>query len=415
MTRGTPANAILHVDCATTYGGSVRCLENFLTARRDASIRHIVCVSPSLVARSRLAECCSRLVSVPTLYGHSSRPPVGRRVRTVLRILSTTVSVSRLIVRENVRLVRLNNSPAAHLGPVIAARLLRIPCVAWLRSFPDATEKRATWMTGKNISLVAVSESVRMAYIARGVSADRIITLYDGTDVPSLPGPATQCDAPRPRFTAGMLTRLVAWKGCTDFVRAAALVLSDDPDARFVIAGPDDPTEPRFRSQLTEEVRRLGVAHAVALAPAVADPRQFLLSLDCLVNPSYPAEPFGMSVLEAMALGRAVIATEGGGAAEIIEHGRSGLLVPASDHAALARTIRQLLRDERLRRTLGTHARQRVATTFELGNRTVRQEEFLRSLIFSRGARRNRSSSASRMGAHAQRSREGAQNRPEVN
>jgi glycosyltransferase involved in cell wall biosynthesis len=371
--------AILHVDSAATYGGSLRCLENFLKTRRDATLRHIVCVSPNVIAGTRLRECCSRLVPLPALNGHSSGPATPSRARTTRRVLRTALSVYRLIVRENVKLLRLNNSPTVHLGSLIAARLRRVPCVAWLRSFPASTRDAAAWLIGANIALVAVSESVRDAFIRRGVRADRITTLYDGTDV--APEQAPRADRPQPRFTAGMLTRLVAWKGCADFVQAAALVLRDAPEARFVIAGPDDPTEPHVRSQLAGEIRRLGVEHAVTLAAAVDDPLQFLLSLDCLVNPSYPAEPFGMSLLEAMALGRPVVATEGGGPSEIIEHGRSGLLVPARDPAALAGAMAQLLRDERLRVALGTCARQRVVTTFELQSRTATQEAFLRHLI----------------------------------
>jgi len=158
-------------------------------------------------------------------------------------------------------------------------------------------------------------------------------------------------------------------------------VLQEYPEVCFEIAGNEDLSEPGFKAKLIREIERLGVGDKVVVRGFSSDPQKFILSLDCLVNPSYPAEPFGMSIIETMALGRPVVATREGGPAEIIEDGRSGLLVPPRDPKALTAAMLRLIRDRDLCTAIGDEARRRVADRFEVKSQVAKQEAFLRRVL----------------------------------
>ncbi|MEB3196960.1 MAG: glycosyltransferase family 4 protein [Candidatus Sericytochromatia bacterium] len=101
---------------------------------------------------------------------------------------------------------------------------------------------------------------------------------------------------------------------------------------------------------------------------------------DVFVAPS-PFEPFGMVYLEAMACGKPVVACRAGGALEIIEHGRSGLLVPASHPEALANALRTTVENEAWRRRLGEAAHQEVQQRFTLAQLAARTESHYRTAV----------------------------------
>jgi glycosyltransferase involved in cell wall biosynthesis len=224
---------------------------------------------------------------------------------------------------------------------------------------------------------VAMSKAVHAAYLAEGVPPQRLRLAYDGAEIPERP---TRRDGVPRAMRVGTLGRLVAWKGLATVVEAASLVVREFPGARFEIVGNDDPSEPGFRAELLREIERRGLSGSVAVQDFAADPSAFVASIDCLVNPSFPAEPFGMSIVEAMADACPVIATHSGGPAEIIEDGRSGLLVPPEDPAALAAAILRLAQDSDYRRTMGEEARRRVAALFEVGAKVAEQEALLMTL-----------------------------------
>lgn len=285
--RARPAekrDVIVHVECASAYGGSVRCLEHFLAARPHGAYRHVVCLYTWLPATGVLAALSDDVWLAP--------PPArrGAGVRGAVRYLADQLwSIAWFYVRLRkgaVALIRLNNGPNTHVTAVLAARLARVPCVAWLRSFPRSRATRR-WRLAMALPthLVAVSEAVRRAHVAAGVPADRIVTMYDGTALSRHVDWKPRRGGPR-QFRVGTLGRLVRWKGLTDFVRAAALVCRQHADVAFVIAGEEDPDDAGFRAELLREVKRLGVEGTVKLTGFCAEPASYLGSLDCLVQPS---------------------------------------------------------------------------------------------------------------------------------
>lgn len=372
---------ILHLEGARQFGGSVRCLQNFLAHTSSPSMRHVVGLYAPLDATAALAAASAGVHVAPGLARADASPE--RPVLNVLCNVRRFAWISRLIRTYRVSLVRLNNGPALHGAAVLAARAARVPCVAWLRSFPAQGASVERRWQGWIAKYVAVSDAVKAAYVDAGVSADRICTSYDGTSVPAEPCEPT----PGPTFRVGMAGRLVRWKGLLDLVAAAELVVRECPTARFEIMGNGDASEPAFRSDLLAEIQRRQLQPYVVVRDFSPDPTAFLRSLDCVANPSFPAEPFGMSVIEAMALSRPVVATVGGGPSEIIEDGVSGLLVPPHDPGALAAALVRLGRDPARRRAIAAATHPRVLARFEVRRQVAQQERLLLDLVVRRSSR----------------------------
>ena len=143
----------------------------------------------------------------------------------------------------------------------------------------------------------------------------------------------------------GIVGRLDRWKGQDVFLRAASLVARRRPDARFaVVGGALIGYEGSYPDDLERLAAELGLADRVHFAGHQDDPYPWLDALDVAVLAS-EAEPFGLVVVEAMVLGTPVVATAPGGPEEIVEHGRSGLLVPSGAHEELATAILRVLDD----------------------------------------------------------------------
>jgi glycosyltransferase involved in cell wall biosynthesis len=158
------------------------------------------------------------------------------------------------------------------------------------------------------------------------------------------------------------VTPLRSGKGVETLIDAWPAVLAWHPRATLAIAG--DGSEER---QLRERASAAGLDDAVRFLGFADEPLSVIAGGDVAVHPSW-AESFPYGVLEAMTTGVALVATDVGGTAEAVEDGRSGLLVPPRDAAALADAISGLLADRDRARSLGEAAQARVRERFTLGH-----------------------------------------------
>jgi glycosyltransferase involved in cell wall biosynthesis len=177
----------------------------------------------------------------------------------------------------------------------------------------------------------------------------------------------------------GMLARFDAWKGHQVFLDAAARVARHRGEVRFVMVGgamnaSQLPHVGRCRDAALERRRRLGLEARVSVIGHREDVPRVLAALDVLVCPS-DHEPFGMVVLEALAAGTPVVASDSGGPSEILEDGRSGLLFPTGDPEALAGTLLRLLDEPGLQQALAGAGRRRVREAFGRGRYAREMQE----------------------------------------
>ncbi len=162
------------------------------------------------------------------------------------------------------------------------------------------------------------------------------------------------------RKIIGIVGRLDPWKGQVTFLRAARLIADRRPDVRFaVVGGALIGYEGSYPDDLLALAAELGLAGDVHFAGHQDDVYPWFDALDVAVHASQ-GEPFGLVVVEAMALGTPVVASTPGGPAEIVEHRRSGLLVPANAEEPLAAAILEILDDPALAARLSVNGQRRV-------------------------------------------------------
>jgi len=180
----------------------------------------------------------------------------------------------------------------------------------------------------------------------------------------------------------GMVARLEHWKGAHVFVEAAAKILERHPEARLFVVGGDHPLDVAYAERVRAMVRELHCGERFILTgqrPMTEVPL-WHAAADLIVHPVVGIEPFGMSVVEAMAAGKVVVASDLGGPAEVIENGVSGILIRGGDAGLLASTVLRLLEDPDRRDAIEEQARLR-AQSFSVDAFAARFNQLMTQLL----------------------------------
>ena len=275
-------------------------------------------------------------------------------------------------------LVQTNGMKAHVLGAWAAPR--GVPVVWHLHDYPGSRPVMARllrWSRRRRVRGVAVSRSV--AADAARVLGPRvpIETVYTAVDLARFaPGPghgewldrlAGFPPAPGGTVRLGLVATYARWKGHEVFLEAISRLPTDLPVRFYVIGGPiyRSPGSQYTSGELRTRARELGLGERVGLIEHQPDAAPVFRALDVVVHASTRPEPFGRVIVEAMACGRAVVASRGGGAAELFEDGVSALGCPPRDPEALAAVLNRLAGDPRLRQRLGEGGRAAACARFD--------------------------------------------------
>lgn len=229
------------------------------------------------------------------------------------------------------------------------------------------------WMARTADCVVVSSEAVKRHMTSHErLHPDNIQPIHYGFDFDRLR--ASPSDRNRIRrewgvddaFVIGCVGRLFKNKGHEFLFDAVARLLPAHPDLRLVLLGSGD------AKGIEASVRRHGIGRAVLLGGYRRDVAACMKAFDLLVHPSL-SESFGQVLVEALAVGTTVVATAVGGVPEIVEDGRTGLLVPPRDPGAIAAAVAQLRTDPRLRLRLAREGQRFVRQTFTVERMVARQ------------------------------------------
>jgi glycosyltransferase involved in cell wall biosynthesis len=225
------------------------------------------------------------------------------------------------------------------------------------------------WGMRNATAIFAVSDSIRVNLIKLGLSADKIYTVHNAVDTDyfdpdktfdARPSIREQFGIPDNAPVVGIAARMNPWKGQIELLGAISQLRETFPDLHVMILGTNVPT---MRAQYEKIAHEGGIADRVHFGGYQKDVRPFLNEFDLFVHPSY-GEPFGLAIVEAMAMRKPVIACGTGGVPEIITHGRDGWLVEERSAGAVAAGIATLLNDAELCRQMGERARKTVRDRF---------------------------------------------------
>jgi len=178
-----------------------------------------------------------------------------------------------------------------------------------------------------------------------------------------------------------LVGRLAEWKGQHIFIQAAARVRGRLPEARFQIIGSAMFGEEEYEKRIRAQAADLGMEDSIEFTGFRADVAHLIGASDILVHASITGEPFGQVVIEAMAAGKPVVATDGGGIPEIVRDGETGILVPMGDAAAMADAVVRLLLDPATALAMGQAGRRRVRDHFTVSH-TAQKVEAIYDRIF---------------------------------
>ena len=246
----------------------------------------------------------------------------------------------------------------------IASPSPRPPLVASRRiEFRIAHNSFSRWKYSQVDCFIAISQAVRDRLVADGIRATRIVVVHEGVDVERVAAlPSGNVHAllflPTGAPIVGTIGALVAQKDHHTLIEAAAHVVREVPDVRFVVLG-----EGELRGALEEQIRHRHLERHVFLAGFRPDVLELMKDFDVFALSSIH-EGMCTSLVDAMAAQKAAVATAVGGVPEVLEDGDTGLLVPAKDHEALARGIVTLLKNASLRQQMGEAALRRARERF---------------------------------------------------
>jgi glycosyltransferase involved in cell wall biosynthesis len=267
----------------------------------------------------------------------------------------------------------------------------RIPLVGHIHDYVSrrpVSGNLLRWCAGRFRWFVANSESVardlrsflqtdRVSSVYNAVDANRYAPFGEALDLDSLCGLPP---APAGTVRIGLSATFAKWKGHLTFLRALAALHPELPVRGYIIGGPIYRTagSQHTVAELEGERDRLGLRERVGFTGFLPDTSGALRALDIAVHASTDPEPFGLAIVEAMACARAVIVSNGGGAAELFEEGVTGLGHLPGDVRQLAEQMTRLASDPALRVVLGRTARKRVMAEFstqEMAKRFLRVYE----------------------------------------
>jgi glycosyltransferase involved in cell wall biosynthesis len=337
-----------------------------------------------LAARAGSALSRAAFGSIPTEeFGFEGVPVV------------TPFVLARLVSRWRADVLHAQTS-SAHTHLWLARGLLRA-------APPLVVSRRVAFPIGKDLfsllkyrtgvaHYIPISRAAAGSLLARGVSASRMTVIPSGVDVEAFRSAKASNDLER-RWgiekggcVIGVVAAFEREKGHRVLLKAAASVVRECPDTRFILVG-----EGSLERELRDEIAALKIERAVRCVPPDVPLEEMLPLFDIFVLPSIE-EGLSTALIAAMATGLAVIASNTGGIPEVITP-ESGLLVPPGDEAALAGAIRRLIGDEKLRRSMGEAAMARGAD-FDM-RRTVERIMEVYVRLLGQGKERSRHKSSS--------------------
>lgn len=332
------------------------------------------------------------------------------RIEPSLVLLDGTDDVSRSLEPRNCPVLRLGVKKLIGTGAIRAAKRLRafwcgerpdvlqayfldsayfgVPLARW-SGIPHVLRVRNNlgyWLTPKHrvmnrllrpfVDLTLTNtDAGKAALIKRdGLSPDRVAVLENGVDTHRfnrflLP------DTSKKRVRVGCVANLRAVKNVDGLMRAAKLALDRHPHLRFEVVGEGDE-----RERLQKLNAELGLGDRFVLKGSAADVAGFLRTVEIAVLPSH-TEGMSNALLEAMSAGRAVIATDVGANSRLVQHEKSGLIVPTADDTALADAIDRYMEVPLRAAAYGAAARTRVEAEFSRSAATRRFEDFYERLV----------------------------------
>ncbi len=368
---------VLYLQSTSEIGGSDVSLLRIVEALNKSLYRPYV-VLPSdgpLVEKLKFSGC--EVFIVPEMRKLTASKGASYLARYLMNYPRAVAKIVGIIRRERIDAVHTNS--LHNLYGFLAAKLAKRPHVWHVREivWQSRILRRVELFLAKRFGdrIVATSDAVaemfvsgnggypsQLRKISNGIDIERYRPENDGSRIledwgiaPGLP-------------VVGLVCRMDLWKGVDTFLRAAAICRKEFPEARYLVVGGPIEGREEYAQTLFDLAEALHLRDVVFFSGWRYRPEempQVHAAFSVLVLASSSPEPFGLVLLEAMATGKPVVATNHGGPREICVDGETAILVPPQQPQKMAEAILSLLRDPAKARAMGAAGRRRVALLFD--------------------------------------------------
>ncbi len=305
--------------------------------------------------------------------------------RLLTKVLLKQFTISKIINNIRPDIVHLNNGYSALHEWILACRMNKIKIVAHDRG----TRYPCTFQTRLFVRLldaiISVSESYKENVLKQNLKPRKLRRIYNGLDVEQIENLIDHKASEEFRNYLGLRTgqpvvgiigNIDKWKGQHVLISAIKQVKKFYPDIKCLIVGKPVLRAGLYMDELQNDVKNSCLEDNVVFTGFRTDVANILNLFDILVHASIEPEPFGRVLLEGMALGKPIIATNAGGPVEIVVDDVTGLLVPMNDPASMANAITTLLGNPAKAIEMGKRGKERLMSTFST-NKTVSEIEKL--------------------------------------
>ena len=330
----------LHIDTAKTWRGGQSQVKYTVMGLREAGHRAALVAHPDGELLRRMSEGMDLIPLAPL---HEVDLAAAWRLSRVLKRMTPAVVHAHDPHAVSMAATALSIAAPAPRPALVASRRIE---------FRIAHNSFSRWKYSQVNCFLAISGAVRDRLVADGIPASQVVVVHEGVDVERVAHlPAGNVHAalylPTRAPVVGNIGALVAQKAQHHLIEAAAIVVKQVPDVRFVIFG-----EGELRESLEERIRHKHLERHVFLAGFRSDVLEMIKDFDVFALSSIQ-EGMCTSLIDAMAAAKPAVAFAVVGVPEVIADGETGFLVPPRDDKTLAEKIVLLLKDEALRRRMG--------------------------------------------------------------
>jgi glycosyltransferase involved in cell wall biosynthesis len=351
--HGNSLNELILMPSGKGRGGAEEALLQYVSYRaRQGAPPHVISLEPG-----SLQPAIEARGAAVTLVDAGRLRELGTWIGTIRRIAT-------IAKREHSQII-LSWMTKGHLYGAPAGALAGVPAIYYQMGLPDngAVDRASRLLPAPG----ALGCSAFVAHEQHRVVHHPVLSVPLAVDIERFEKARSLSSADLKRRLGfdpgrpliGIAGRLQRWKGMHTFAEAMAKVTLVCPDCQGVIIGGAHDLEPEYARWLEQRVEQLGLSGKVRLAGKQNNIPEWMQAMDIFVHAS-EREPFGIVVVEAMSLGKPVVATKPGGPEEVIEHRENGLLVPPNDASSLANAILNYLSDPGFAARIGSAARKRA-------------------------------------------------------
>lgn len=283
----------------------------------------------------------------------------------------TAVGVSRWLRSKQIDIIHANNDLLNNRLAILSGRLTGIPVISHQRGrqWPGRFPRRLSRGVSR---IVAISDFILTDLRGTLGDSDNVVRIYDGVSISrntnerwyNDDGLQTKSFIPAGRTVFGFPAMFVKWKGHALFLNAFSRILKKHHNIHALIVGGDPLGGNQAATEIRQMATNLGVRDRVTVVGPVERIDPYIEAMDVVVHASTEPEPLGLTVLEAMAAGKPVVAADTGGPAETVVPGETGLLFETGNVESLTTCMANMLKSPNNWSDMGAKGRDRVSRNF---------------------------------------------------